>query len=176
MSTNDLVWAAAQVYLELLDESLNDSVERIKDYGTYSALEITGGKPACSEREYEGNCFYTASAIYPRRVPKSSVVIWIRLNCRRLSNFGLIMTLSRAKLLLDYLTSWTIETSVPGISYGKTLRIALRTRYQKLSISTNNMFKHISRVKYAIGEVLGVGISQDDRGSVVLERGRDLNT
>ena len=81
------------------------------------------------------------------------------------------MTLPRTKHLLGYFTTWTIDTSVSGISYSETLRNALRTGYQRLSQTTNSKVKHILlRVKYAIGEVLGGGISKDDRGSVVLQK------
>jgi hypothetical protein len=84
---------------------------------------------------------------------------WIRLHCRRLSNFGLITTYSRTEHLLEYLISRLMDTSNTALSWKEALRNALRTDYQRLSNST--------WAKYATGEVSKGEFLRDGRGSVV---------
>lgn len=167
MSSNDLVWATVRVYLELLIERLNSSVERTKDYWTYPESAMKGGQIACSKRDYETTFSLSTHHVFKsRRVPKSFITEkWIKLNCWRSSNYGLIMTSSRTENLLEYLIRRVMETSTTAISYGETLRIALQTSYERLSRLSE--INNTNKVRYATGEVSGYYIPWDGRGFVV---------
>ena len=78
------------------------------------------------------------------------MITWIKLNCRRPSNFGLVMTFARTEHLLAYAALRKMETSLSDLSPICTLRIALRTGYERLST--------IIKGRPAIGEVSGEGI------------------
>ena len=139
MSTNDLVWATARVRLQLLE--VTNPGGRIEDHRSYSdSVTVGGQKP-----DLKGTMRGTVPNIRPRRIPRSLMIIWIKLICRRPSNFGLVMTFARTEHLLAYAALRKMETSLSDLPQGRTLRIALRTGYKRLST--------IIEGKTAIGEV-----------------------
>ena len=153
MSTNDLVWATARVRLQMLE--ITNPEERIEDHWPYSDSETIGGQKPGQKGAMRG----VVPNVCPRRAPRSLMIIWIKLNCRRPSNFGLVMTFVSTEHLLAYAVLRKMETSLSDISLICTLRTALRTGYKRLST--------IIKGQRAIGEVSEEGIFWDDRGPVV---------
>lgn len=89
----------------------------------------------------------------------------IRLNCQRLSNFGLGPIFTREQHLLVFFTCREAYITYSALFQGEALRIALRTDYKKRSTT-------IKSVKCATGEVSKITNYRDGRGSIVPQDGK----
>lgn len=87
----------------------------------------------------------------------------MRLNYQNSSNFGYNSTFLWIQHLHEYLGNLEVNIYSKGNSMAKTLLIAFRTGYKRVSLIIN------SRVIYATEEVsqLSINIQRDGRGSVV---------
>ena len=104
-----LIWATVRVYLKVCDvisaqrpKSLSNGIEEnAKDHRSNPQLVTGRGQ----EPDRKGNMRHTvvlALRYVAKRILEVEDVKWIRLICRRLSNFGSTSTYSRVQLLLEY--------------------------------------------------------------------------
>lgn len=170
------IWATVRVYVKLLFfgnkfQRTNNKVEFVKDYSAYSdSVTIRGQKPALKRIMRE------VPEVKLFNMPKIDLTVigWLRmrLNYQNSSNFGHDTAYSCHQGLHEYLSTLKVNIYLMGHSYAKTLLIAFRTYYKRVSLFIN------TRVTYATGEVstsrnLGsfhdssVKYSRDGRGSVV---------
>lgn len=158
-TTGGLILATVRVYLELL--ARDSSVDGTKDYWPYPDMVTLGGQ----EPGLKGGVRHTVDTSIrcdAKRTLEVSDNNRIRLTVEDW------VTLSWPRLALGFNFFWGIlllnwcRLAYWANSKSKTLRIALRTGYQKLSYIVNS-------AKYATGEVSSRGIrrGRDGRGFVV---------
>ena len=156
------IWATVRVYAELLPLQANSKVEFTEGPSAYSDAVMLGGpQPALkgimrTQADAMNNC--------RSKIDFEAIgCLRMRLNYQNSSNFGSDFAHLWFQLLHRYFGPLKVKIYFIGISKTKTLLIAFRTGYKRVSLFIN------PRVTYATGEVsLYININTGDgRGSVV---------
>lgn len=156
------IWATVRVYVELLSTKTNSKAEFTEDHSAYPDAVMIGGQQPALKRimrtiaDRTNNCW--------SKIDLTVIgCLRMRLNYQNSSNFGCYSAYSWIQLLHKYLGSLKVKIYFKGFSITKTLLIAFRTGYKRVSLFIN------SRVTYATGEVSLSSNSRkrDGRGSVV---------
>ena len=142
------IWATVRVYAELLFYTIktNSKEEITEDLSAYSDVAILGRQ----QPALKGFMRVLADTIYiwwPNIIPKIIGCIRMRLNYQNSSNFGSNLAYLWNQHLNRYLGNLKVKIYFKGISMIKTLLIAFRTDYKRVSLFIN------SSVAYATGEV-----------------------
>jgi hypothetical protein len=158
------IWATVRVYVELLTlkPKTNSKAEFTEDHSAYSDSAMIGGQQPALRRIMRTQ----ADAMYNCWSKIDLTVIGrlrMRLNYQNSSNFGSDHASLWFQLSHRYLSSLMVKIYIKGYSKTKTLLIAFRTGYKRVSLFIN------SRVAYATGEVSFSTKTQkgDGRGFVV---------
>lgn len=156
------IWATVRVYAELLPLQANSKVEFTEGLSAYSDAVMLGGtQPALkgimrTQTDAMNNCW--------SKIDFEAIgCLRMRLNYQNSSNFGSDYAYLWFQLLHRYLGPLKVKIYFKGISKTKTLLIAFRTGYKRVSLFIK------SRVAYATGEVSFSYNNRkgDGRGSVV---------
>lgn len=156
------IWATVRVYAELLPSQANSKVEFTEGLSAYSDTAMLGGpQPALkgimrTQADAMNNCWSKIDFEAIR-------CLRMRLNYQNSSNFGSHHAYLWFQLLHRYLGPLKVKIYFEGISKTKTLLIAFRTGYKRVSLFIK------SGVAYATGEVSFTYNNRkgDGRGSVV---------
>nr|YP_009710751.1 group II intron reverse transcriptase/maturase [Amanita thiersii]QFZ98699.1 group II intron reverse transcriptase/maturase [Amanita thiersii] len=146
------------MYMKLSSNKTNNEEEFVEGLSAYfDSAMIEGQQPAL-----KGFMRAKADAIYcwPKIKPEIIEYLRMRLNYQNSSNFGHDSAYLWFQLLHRYFSDLKMKICFKGYSTAKTLLIAFRTYYKRVSLSIN------PRVIYATGEV-SFSRRRDGRGFVV---------
>lgn len=151
------IWATVRVFAELslfnlfLFFNITNNVEEIvEDHSAYSDSVMIGGQQPALKRGMKAktDVFINLYLYYWPKIALQIIgFLRMRLNYQNSSNFGYDPAFPRLQLLLGYLGSLKVKIYFKGYSIAKTLLIAFRTGYKRVSLFIN------SRVANATGEV-----------------------